>query len=120
MTTIKIAKYKKLDSSKRYSKKQESNLAKRFGGRVTAGSGNKLEKGDVRVEGILRIEAKCTKNKSFSVTLDMINKIKEAALSASPSEVPAIQITFLTDTGVPVEDIALIPVKYLDFIIKDV
>jgi hypothetical protein len=50
----------------------------------------------------------------------MIKKIKEAALSASPSEAPMIQITFLTDEGKVVEEIAVMPINFIECIIKDV
>jgi hypothetical protein len=61
------------------------------GGNVTKASGaGDFEKGDVRIKRISRIECKTTKAKSFSVTLDMIEKIETAALQAG--EVPVMEI----------------------------
>jgi len=72
------------------SKVQERGLAKRTGGLVTPGSGNQRVKGDVRVKGFARIEAKTTKNKSFSVTTEMIEKLENAVTGAG--EVPILHV----------------------------
>lgn len=98
---------KRGNSSYRRSKKQEKEIATRIGGRRTAASGAKDEKGDVRKKGVLRIEAKTTKHKSFSVTLEMIEKIEEAALSCN--ELPAIIIEFNDGRGRKLKEIAIIP-----------
>ena len=76
---------------------QEKKTAQRLGGKVTVGSGNKHEKGDVRVKGLTRIEAKTTKNKSFSITKGMIEKIELACFGAD--EVPIMEIE--VDNGSP-------------------
>jgi hypothetical protein len=89
----------------------EKELAKRIGGRVTVGSGNKMEKGDVRLRGMVRIEAKTTKNKSFSVTLEMVEKIENAALSSG--ELPIIVVEFNKD-GKKVKELAVVPTYVLD------
>lgn len=69
----------------------EKAAAKRVGGRQTASSGNKwYDKGDVRLKGVTRIECKTTKHASFSVTLEMIDKIEAAVAGAG--EVPVIEI----------------------------
>ena len=47
-------------------------------------------KGDARLRGVVRIEAKTTKHSSFRVTEDMLDKIENAALGAG--EVPAMVI----------------------------
>ena len=93
--------------SYRRSRKQEKEIAERLGGRRTAASGSKDEKADIRVRGVLRIEAKTTKHKSFSVTLDMINQVEEAALSCA--ETPAILIEFLDAQGKPIKEVAVVP-----------
>lgn len=99
----------------RRSPKQESMLAKRGKGKLTPGSGNKTHKGDViKYNGIFRIEAKCTNNKSFSVTRDMIKKIEDAALPAG--ELPAIIIEFIDGRGRPTQEIAVVPTYVLDSI----
>ncbi len=69
---------------------QEKSVAKRVGGRRTKRSGAGDEKGDVRLNGKLRIECKTTKHSSFRVTTDMIDKIEDAACSAG--ELPVIEI----------------------------
>jgi hypothetical protein len=103
------------NSSHRRSRKQESSLANRLNGRVTPGSGNKLTKGDVRITGVLRIEAKTTKHKSFSVTLDMLHKIEEAALSTG--EVPAMVIEFNDGEGRVLGEVAVVPTYVLNSIL---
>lgn len=81
----------KLNASQRRSKVQERETAKRIGGRVTKQSGGGLfEKGDVRLKGICRIEAKTTKHKSFSVTSAMLDKIEQQATITG--EIPAMEI----------------------------
>lgn len=99
--------------SYRRSRKQESELAGRLGGKLTPASGSKIEKGDVRVKGIMRIEAKTTKHKSFSVTLDMIEKIEEAA--ASSGELPIIAIEFNCN-GKKLKEVAVVPMYVLDML----
>jgi Holliday junction resolvase len=97
------------------SKSQEPEIAKRLGGRTVKGSGSGDEKGDVRVDKIVRIEAKTTKNKSFSVTRDMVAKIENAALGAG--ELPAIIIEF-NDDGKKVAELAVVPLWALETIAK--
>lgn len=96
--------------------RQEKQAAQRLGGEVVKGSGSGFEKGDVRVKGVMRLEAKCTKNKSFSVTREMISKIEAAALSAGDGEVPAMIIEFLSQDGKPLHEVAVVPTWVLDAI----
>ncbi len=98
--------------SYRRAKKQERQLATRLGGKTTIASGSKGEKGDVRVRGLLRVEAKTTKHRSFSVTLDMIHAIEMAALGAG--EIPAIIVEFNDGEGRPIAEVAVIPTYVLD------
>lgn len=93
--------------------KQEAAIAKRIGGRTTAASGSKDEKGDVRLKKVARIECKTTKHKSFSVTMDMIDKIElEASLAG---ELPIIVIEFIDgETGKPLKEVAVCPTYVLD------
>lgn len=100
--------------SHKRSKQQEKALARRVGGHVTPGSGNGSIKGDVRKRGVVRIEAKTTKNKSFSVTLDMIRKIEDAALPAN--EMPVLVIEFIDENGRPISEVAVVPTYVLDSI----
>lgn len=75
------------------SSQQEKEVADRTKSRLVRGSGNQHVKGDVRKRGIARIECKTTTKKSFSVTLDMLNKIEEAARLSD--ELPVIVVEFL-------------------------
>lgn len=102
--------------AQRRSPKQESERAMSLGGKVTKGSGNKDEKGDVRVNKVIRLELKTTTKKSFSVTLDMINKIETAALSAG--EVPAMEIEFIDGNGKKLQTVAILPSYILDHLVK--
>ena len=72
------------------SKVQEKGLAARVGGRQTKGSGSGYEQGDVRLKKLLRIEAKTTAHKSFSVTEEMIDKIEAACVGTG--EIPIMQV----------------------------
>lgn len=96
------------------SKNQERELARRLNGRVTRGSGNGNEKGDVRVKGICRIEAKTTMAKSFSVTREMVRKIEEAAISTG--ELPVIVIEFISSEGKPLDSVVVMPSWALDIV----
>lgn len=111
------AKTANLSNSHRRSRKQEASLAKTLGGRVTAGSGNKDIKGDVRIKGMARIEAKTTKNKSFSVTADMINKIETAAVGAG--EVPAIVIEMTDGFSRVLQSVAIVPMWALETLLSN-
>lgn len=91
--------------------KQERELAKRLGGKVTPGSGNKAVKGDVRMRGVARIECKTTQHRSFSVTLDMVRKIEDAALATD--EVPIIVVEFNDGQGKKVAEVAVVPTYVL-------
>lgn len=73
--------------------KQEREVAKRIGGKVTPGSGSGEEKADVRVRGVHRIECKATARQSFSVTRDMLDKLTTAAHTAG--EMPLLVVEFL-------------------------
>jgi hypothetical protein len=79
------------------SKGLEKEIAKEVGGRRTAGSGNKKEKGDVRLNGVMRIEHKATQKKSFSVTYEMLEKIELAARGCD--EIPILVVEFLDQRG---------------------
>lgn len=103
-----------LTASHRRAPRQEASLAKRVQGAVTPASGARDVKGDVRVRRVVRIEAKTTKNQSFSVTREMVRKIEEAA--ASGAEMPAIIVEFNDGFGKPVCEVAIVPTYVLDWI----
>ena len=83
----------------RASPKLEKKIATKVGGRRTSASGSKREKGDVRRNGVTRIEHKCTQKKSFSVTREMVQKIELAAMGCD--EVPMLVVEFLNERGDP-------------------
>jgi hypothetical protein len=76
------------------SKVQEAGLAKRVGGVVVKGSGSGDERGDVRLKGVVRIEAKTTAAASFSVTVDIIRKLNNAV--AGTKEIPILEVEILS------------------------
>ena len=100
--------------SYRRSRKQEKELATKLGGRRTSASGSGDEKGDIRLKGVLRVEAKTTKHRSFSVTLAMIKQIEDASLACS--EMPAIVVEFLDEQGRPLKEVAVVPTYVLDLL----
>lgn len=106
---------KNLTKSHKRAPKQEREIASRIGGKPVSGSGCGEVKGDVRKRKVVRIECKTTKHKSFSVTLDMLEKIEEAA--ASGGELPIIVVEFNDpDTGRKIKDIVVCPSYVLDTI----
>lgn len=94
---------------------QERDIAKRLKGTTTKASGAKDEKGDVRVRGTVRVEAKCTSNKSFSITREMIEKIESAALGAG--EVPYVEVEFVDKFGKKLATVAVMPVWGVDLLV---
>ena len=107
-----LEKRRGLTGSHRRAPKQEQSLAKRLQGSRTPASGAGDVKGDVRVKRVLRVEAKTTKNASFSVTRDMVRKIEEAA--ASGAELPAIVVEFTDGFGRKQGEVAVVPLYVLD------
>ena len=106
-----------LTRSHRRAPKQEREIAHRVGGRVTPGSGARDVKGDVRVKGLLRIECKTTKNKSFSVTQEMLEKIEMAACSGG--EMPVLIIEFIDDQGRKLKEVAVCPTYVLEALTQE-
>ena len=98
------------DAHKR-SSHQEKEVAKRTGSKQTSGSGNQYEKGDCRKRGVVRIECKTTSSKSFSVTMDMLDKLEMSA--AISSELPVLVIEFLKN-GKPWRSVCITTDSLLD------
>ena len=105
-----------ISDSHRHAPKQEAALATRLGGRVVAGSGAGQEKGDVRLEGLMRIECKCTQHKSFSITRKLVDKIEEEALSSD--EIPAMVVEFLNGKEIA-STVAVMPLWALETLINN-
>lgn len=99
-------------NSHRRARKQEKETAKRVSGYPTPASGAREVKGDVRVKGKARIECKTTKNKSFSVTLDMARRIEEAAMVAG--EIPVLLVEFNDGFGKRLGELAVVPSYLID------
>lgn len=99
LPTRRADKTKLTDASKRRAPKQERELASLLGGRTIKGSGSGAEKGDVRIKGFARVEAKCTRQKSFSVSLQIIDKLEDAASSCASGEIPVLHVEFLDAAG---------------------
>jgi hypothetical protein len=97
-------------------KKQEKELSVRMRGEMVPGSGSSTQKGDIKgcFGGLVRIEAKTTGAKSFSVTREMVRKIEDAALPNN--ELPAIVIEFIDERGVPQMEVAVVPTWALQHI----
>lgn len=94
---------------------QEKRSAARLGGQQTKASGaGKFEKGDVRVRGLLRLDAKTTKHASFRVTAEMIAELEQSAAQAG--EVPVFEIE-VDNEGSP-RSCYVIPTWALDDIVQ--
>ena len=106
----------KLGVSHRHSRKQEARIAVSVGGKTVVGSGAGREKGDVRKRGIVRIEAKTTQRKSFSVTRKLIEKIEDEATGCG--ELPAIAIDFIDENGAVEKSAYVIPSYALEDLIR--
>lgn len=91
---------------------QERETAERLGGRTTPGSGSKYQKGDVRRRGLFRIECKCTRNASFSVTRTMVRKLDEATLGTK--EIPVFQVELLGNDRIGQSDMKFYVVRAQD------
>jgi Holliday junction resolvase len=97
----------------------ERDLAKRGRGQRVPGSGSGAEKADIRkYNKLFRVEAKTTKNRSFSVTREMVSKLEEVALSHG--ELPAFVIEFIDERGRPVQRLAVITLDALDQLNVDI
>jgi hypothetical protein len=111
---------RKAKQSKAYhaSPKLEKKLATKVGGYRTAGSGNKIEKGDVRKRGVVRMEHKATQAASFRVTSEMLEKLELAARGCD--EIPIMVIEFLDDRGRSFQrELAVLPLSDLLELIDD-
>lgn len=78
-------------TNKQRSDKHEKIVAQRFGGRVTRGSGNSVEKGDVRVHGKFRVECKTTKANSYRLEQEVLLKIISEAHAAGEMGILNVQ-----------------------------
>ena len=87
------------DSKTIFGNVAEGNIANRLGMRLTAGSGNKIDKGDMTND-TFRLESKATKARSLKLELAWLQKINEQAVSRA--QVPALAVQFVDDNSQPV------------------
>jgi len=78
-------------TNRQRSDKHEKIVATRLGGKVTRGSGNSIEKGDVRVHGKFRVECKTTKANSYRLEQEILLKIMSEATAAGETGILNIQ-----------------------------
>lgn len=90
---------------------QEQRVATDYCGYTTTGSGNKDTKGDVRITRVMRIECKATTKKSFSITREMLDKLKYDCLGFD--EIPCIQVDFISPRGEIIEQVAVTPINII-------
>lgn len=115
MSLAKPKRLQAMESTHKRAPWQEKALAKRLGGRTTAGSGNKTEKGDVRVFRFARVECKNTKDDGFRVTQHMVKKLENSGLTAE--EIPFMQIDLAVGPdGKPGASFCVVPDYFLDII----
>jgi hypothetical protein len=92
--------------TRRLSQKQELDLAQSVGGRVQPGSGSKPgAKGDIRVKGVVRGEAKYTKAGSYRLELADLQKIRS---ECTLGERMAFLVRFVDDDNRTKDEFALI------------
>jgi len=83
--------FRKKDTTRGRSSRQERFNARNVGGRLTANSGAGQDKGDVKVRGLLREEDKTTEKASYVLRLADLQKI---AAAAQGDEIPIMRISF--------------------------
>ncbi|UOX38424.1 hypothetical protein VpasPP24_84 [Vibrio phage Vpas_PP24] len=88
-------------STTRHGLKSEKRVAAKMGSRLTVGSGAKDgQKSDATLDTDaynFRIESKATKNASFSVKLDVLEKIRKEALNTG--RIPVLTVSFTDELG---------------------
>ena len=77
--------------------------------------GNGITKGDVRIPGLIRVEAKTIQRSNFVVTTSMVDKICDAAFPCD--EIPVLIIEFLDGDGKPIHAAAVLPLQSLQDLI---
>ena len=92
--------------------RQEKKLAEILGGSRIRGSGNGNAKGDIRLNGIARIECKNTQHDSFRITKKMLDTIEGASIGCG--EVPVIQIDMIDEFSKPTHRMVVMPLWALE------
>ena len=109
----------KLSSSHRRAPKQERELSKKVGGRLTPASGSRDEKGDVRLKSVARIECKTTSKDSFSITKALIHKIEAAAMPAGELPVIVVEFNDGSSTARKLAEVAVLPMWALEALLEN-
>ncbi len=97
----------------RHGFKSEARVSKKMGSKLMAGSGSQVGKKSDAVldtqDYNFRIESKATKNASFSIKLDVLEKIRAEARDTG--RVPVLTISFTNDLGEVIQgaDYCMIP-----------
>jgi hypothetical protein len=95
--------------TKKLSQRQERELAHRTGGNAQKGSGAMIGyKGDVRKKGVVRVECKLTRARSFCVTRVVLDKIRSEAVDR---EIPSLHIQFVSRLGKVEDEWVAVPVQ---------
>lgn len=95
---------------------QEKDLSRRLGAKQISRSGAGTKKGDLFIEGVVRIEAKTTSANSFSVSKTMLDKIRNSAMACG--EIPVLVVEFLDIAGKPEAELAICDLKQLELLIS--
>jgi hypothetical protein len=92
------------------SQRQEREMAQLIGGRRQKGSGALVgDKGDVRLQGVLRGEMKLTSKRSFSLTREVLDKIRSECVGR---ERPFVGLRFINpDTHATEDEWVVIPLE---------
>lgn len=115
---VRAAKKKLQSPAYHHAPKQEYVAAKRIKGYTISGSGSGKTKGDARLPGVIRVEAKATSKASFRVTREMIEKIEAAALGCD--EIPVIEIDMLDAKGKVEHRMVVLPASEFYRMLDDV
>ncbi|AEH21896.1 VHS1083 protein [Vibrio phage 1] len=97
----------------RHGFKSEKRLSKKMGSKLMSGSGSQVGKKSDAILDVpgyqFRIESKATKNKSFSVKYDVLEKIRKEA--SDTGRTPVLTVSFTNELGEALQggDYAMIP-----------
>ena len=105
-----------ISASHIHAPKQERRLASDLGGSLTLGSGSGCIKGDVRITGVARIEAKSTQHKSYSLKRELVDRMEHAAIQSG--EVPIFQIDFLTGENID-KQLVVMPMWAMEILLSN-
>ena len=94
------------------SDRQEKHTARKFRGRQTLNSGALDDKGDVKVDNVLRIEDKTTNARSYVLHLDDLLRLSAQTYG---DEVPILKVCFEDNLR---QQFAIIPAHWLEYLLE--